>query len=67
MHKSIWVTTNMVDLALPAVALPVAPGTIQTSNVPTVELPQTTPSASGLTEGMSIMLFVSRITELQLQ
>ena len=67
MHESIGVTTNMVDLALPAVALPLTPGTIQTSNGPTIELPQTMPSASMSTEGMSIMLFVSRTMELQLQ
>ena len=61
-HESIGVTTNMAGTALPStcttvvmprtgVALPMTPGRIQTSNVPMVELPQTTPSAAGSTEG----------------
>ena len=42
-------------MAFPAaiMTVPLTPGTIQTSEVPIAELPQTTPSASGSTEGVS--------------
>ena len=74
-QESFWVTTNIADTALPAaiMALPatvttLTPGTIQTSvHVPIIGLPQTTPSASGSTEGVSTVPFVTSTTEPQLQ
>ena len=58
-HESFGVMTNMADTALPAanmalpdsgMAIQLTPGKIQTSNVPLVELPQTTSSVSGTSD-----------------
>ena len=68
-HESIGFTTNMAgtafsssSMAVPptGLALPLTPGTIQTSGVSMIDLPQTTPSVAGSTEGFSAMLLRDR-------
>ena len=62
-------SSAITSLPASVTAMPLTAGTIQTSNVPIVELPQTTPSVglSGSAEGVSILPFVSRTAELQVQ